>query len=276
MLTRLPFLTPFFLALRNMRTRLGRTLLTMAGIVLGVAVVLAIQVTNQSTLDSIRRMFDRAAGQAHLLVIPTSQGGEALNESLLPLVANTRGVQLAAPSLTVQTLLASEVDSWQIAFSINGIAAGNVLQLSGVDAELDPEVRLYVLTAGRMPENDRYQAVLPEKYAVEKGLQIGEDLLLLAPQGEARLEIVGLLADEGVGLLNGGVVAFAPLAVVQELYARGGELDEIAIRAETAAAEDLRALDQMKESLAERVGKHGRVIYPGARGRLVTQMLATY
>ena len=80
---RFPFLTPFFLALRNMRTRLGRTLLTLMGIVLGVAVVLAVQITNDSTLASIRRVFDRAAGQANLLVVPTNQAGEVLDESLL-------------------------------------------------------------------------------------------------------------------------------------------------------------------------------------------------
>ena len=56
------FFTPFFLAQRNMRTRWGRALLTLMGIVLGVAVVLAIQMTNQSTLDSIRQVFDQATG----------------------------------------------------------------------------------------------------------------------------------------------------------------------------------------------------------------------
>ena len=38
--------TPFFLARRNMRSRRGRTLLTLVGIILGVAVVLAVRITN--------------------------------------------------------------------------------------------------------------------------------------------------------------------------------------------------------------------------------------
>ncbi len=44
-----------FLARRNMRAHLGRTFLTLLGIILGVAVVLAIQVTNQTTLELIAR-----------------------------------------------------------------------------------------------------------------------------------------------------------------------------------------------------------------------------
>ena len=57
-----PRLTPVILALRNMRIRWMRTALTGLGIVLGVAVILAIAVTNDSTLLSIRGVFDEASG----------------------------------------------------------------------------------------------------------------------------------------------------------------------------------------------------------------------
>jgi len=276
MLSSLPFLAPFFLALRNMRTRLGRTLLTVVGIVLGVAVVLAVQVTNQSTLDSIRRVFDRAAGQANLLIVPVNQGSDVLEESLLAQIERADGVEVAAPSVKVQTLLASEAESWQIAFTINGLASGNVLDLYGVDPILDPEVRVYQLFEGRAPEPEAYEVLVSRKFAQEKGLQIGNDLVVLTPDSQARLEIVGLLAEEGVGLLNDGVVAFAPLGVIQDLYGRGGELDEIALRIDSAISADTRQIEALKDSLAGRVGRRGQVIYPAARGQLVTQMLATY
>src|SRR5512135_2710614 len=126
------FMTPFFLARRNMRSRPGRTLLTLLGIVLGVAVVLAIQVTNQSTLDSIRQVFDQATGQASLVVVPTNRGAEKLGEEQVFRSEKMPGVLAAAPSVRVQTLLASEARSWQIALSMTGIAAGNVLVLYGV------------------------------------------------------------------------------------------------------------------------------------------------
>jgi ABC-type lipoprotein release transport system permease subunit len=148
MLTALPFFAPFFLALRNMRTRLGRTLLTLAGIVLGVAVVLAIQVTNRSTLDSIRQVFDRAAGRASLLVVPASQGGEVLDQDLIDEVDRAPGVVSAAPLVQASTLLASEAGSWQIAFTINGLASGNVLQLYGIDPEIDRRCAYTCLPGG--------------------------------------------------------------------------------------------------------------------------------
>src|SRR6185436_18405698 len=70
-----PFLTPVILALRNMRVRWMRTLLTCLGIVLGVAVILAIAIANESTLKSIRDVFDEASGKANLLVLSSSADG---------------------------------------------------------------------------------------------------------------------------------------------------------------------------------------------------------
>lgn len=268
--------TPFFLAQRNMRTRWGRTLLTLLGIVLGVAVVLAIQMTNQSTLDSIRQVFDQATGQASLVVVPANRGADKLEEETLFRAEKFQGVLAAAPSVRVQTLLASEAKSWQIAFSINGIAAGNLLVLYGVDPDLDTQVRVYKLAAGRMPLSDEYEAVLPEKYATEKKLAIGDELEILTPSGRDSLEIVGLLADEGVALLNDGVVTFAPIQVVQDLFAMGSGMDEIGLRLENAISEDPAALESFKDRLNERLGRDAEVIYPAGRGQLVSQMMATY
>ena len=269
-------LTPFFLARRNLRARRGRTLLTLLGIVLGVAVVLAIQVTNQSTLDSLRQTFDRTTGQASLVVTPANPGAEKLDQETLYRVEDVQGVLTAAPSVQVQTLLASEAESWQIALSMTGIASGNVFLLYGVDPELDTQVRAYNLSAGRMPVMGEYEAVLPEEYALEKRLVLGDDLELLTPRGRARLEIVGLLSDEGVALLNDSAVAFAPVDVVQDLFQIGENLDEISLRVETAISEDPKALEALKTRLEGRVGNDAEVIYPAARGQLVSQMMATY
>ena len=109
-----PILAPFVFALRNMRQRLGRTLLTGLGISLGVAVVLAIQITNQSTLDSINEVFNKAAGEANLLVTNNSMlagTGESLPEEITARMQAVEAVEIAAPSLKAQTLLASEAES---------------------------------------------------------------------------------------------------------------------------------------------------------------------
>ncbi|MEK6574737.1 MAG: ABC transporter permease, partial [Chloroflexota bacterium] len=146
---KLPRLTPFILALRNMRARVWRTLLTCLGILLGVAVILAISITNVSTLESIRHVFDEASGRASLIVESGSADGTGFGNSVTARVRTFDGVVIAAPSVHVTTLLASDAKNWQIAFSMNGQTAGNSLQLLGVDPDIDRDVRDYGLTAGR-------------------------------------------------------------------------------------------------------------------------------
>ena len=272
----LPSLAPFFLTIRSLRARWNRTALTLLGIVLGVAVVLATQITNQTVLDSLRQVFDRATGKASLMIIPSSRDGEKLSENLLTDLMNVRSVLVAAPSIRERTLLASEAGDWQIAFAMGGVASGNMFFLYGIDPQVDPQLRVYQLTSGRLAEAKKYEVVIPAEYAREKKLALGNFLELLDPEGVVRLKIVGLLANEGVALLNNGVVGFAPLNVVQDRYGRGGEFDEIALRVDPEISEDPRLLEVLKQEIARRIGKQGDVVYPGARGQLVSQMLATY
>jgi putative ABC transport system permease protein len=276
MLGNLPLLTPLALALRNMRARWVRTALTGLGIVLGVAVVLAVAVTNESTLHSIRAVFDQAAGQASLVVLPSGGAGDGFDEAALARVSGQPGVVVAAPAVVAGTLLAREAGGWQVSLGLSGQASGNLLQLLGVDPELDPLVRRYELSAGRWLKGDAYEAVLGEAYAADRALGLGDDLVLLVPGGQERLRIVGLVRRDGAGLLNDGQVAFVPLPVAQDLFARGGRLDEISLVAPPEIANAPAALEALKARLAERLGRGYEVAYPAERGLLVTQMLSTY
>ena len=250
--------------------------MTLLGIILGVAVVLAIQITNQTTLDSLRKVFDRTTGQANLLVVPVNKNKHPLDEAVLAKVARSEGIEVAAPSLRSRTLLASDASSWQIAFNMSGIAAGNFFQLYGVEPENDAEVRVYILSSGRMPKLHKYEVAIPEQFAAEKKLQLGDELVLLVNEGTARLKIIGLLSSEGVAMLNDGAVGFTSVSVVQDLFNRGGEFDEIALSVDKTIAENPVALEKFKKELAGRLQDQAKVIYPAARGQLVSQMLATY
>jgi putative ABC transport system permease protein len=77
-------------------------------------------------------------------------------------------------------------------------------------------------------------------------------------------------------LLNDGAVGFAPIGVVQDLFGRGGEYDEISLQIEQPIAESPDALEALKEALGQRLGQDSQVAYPASRGQLISQMLATY
>lgn len=272
---RLPLPVQYMLSLRGLGTRPWRTLLTLLGVTLGVAVVLAVEVTNNSTMDSIERIFNRATGQAELLVVPFEED-ELLDGSLLTRVQRTEGIQIAAPILRLQTALLSEIEDTTTIWGAEGVTVGRSFEINGIDPNLDPQVRVYNLVEGRLPETGRYETVLPQKYAQEKKLTLGQNLEIVTLTGAEKLEIVGLLADDGAGLLNSGAVAFVPLEIVQDMFVLGDQFSEITVQVTPGIGRDVEALSELKAVLSERLGDSAEVTYPSARSDLVPRMLSSY
>jgi putative ABC transport system permease protein len=266
------------LSFRNLWTRKSRTVLTVLGIVLGVAVVLAIAITNESTLASIRRIFDEASGQANLIVTSNSAMGDPFSGSALARVSKAPGVSLVAPSVSHKTLLAAEADQWGLSFSVTGASTANDLLIFGVDAGVERKVRDYDLVTGTFLSDDRsaYAALLVQDYADDKGLKVGDDLTILVPSGVESLRIVGLIRKAGPGMQNNGAVAVVPIGAAQAIFDMGGDLSQLDILAEPPIAESPRRLEKLKADLATILGPAYQVLYPAARGSVVSRMLASY
>lgn len=266
------------LALRNLGSRPVRTLLTATGIVLGVAVVLAISITNASTLASIRRIFDESSGRSDLVVSSSSLMGDPFDAGALSRVRRLDGVRLAAPGVTGRTLLAGDAAEWGLAVSVGGTRTANDLLLFGIDPGLDQQVRDYDLVAGAFLPNqiDSYSALLVKDYAEDKGLSVGKDVTILTPGGQESLRVVGLISKAGVGLQNNGAVAVLPLATAQRLLELGSDLTQIDVLAAPNIAGSPRELEAFKARLAEELGAGYQVLYPAARGQIVARMLASY
>jgi putative ABC transport system permease protein len=266
------------LALRNLGTRKSRTALTFSGIVLGVAVVLAISITNESTLASIRHIFDEASGRANLIVTSDSVMGDPFDINALVRVRRAAGVEIAAPSVSKRTVLAQDAEDWDVAVTISGTGSTNDLLVFGVDPEVEAAVRQYDIVAGRFLSDDArgYQALLVQDYAQEKGLIVGDDLVILTDTGPEALRVVGTIKESGPGAQNNGAVAIIPIEVAQALFAMGSDLTQIDIVVSPAVAESPRLLEGLRLDLTEDLGSDYQVLYPAARGNVVSRMLAAY
>lgn len=252
--------------------------MTVAGIVLGVAVVLAVSITNHSTLASIQRVFDEGAGRAHLIVVSSSVTGTPFDGSALGRAARLEGVRRVAPTASRRTLLAADADSWGLSVSVGGTGVANDLLLFGIDPTIDREVRDYEVVAGRFLSDDRraYSAMLVQEYANDKKLKVGDDLIIVTPNGREALRIVGLIKKAGPGLQNRGAVAIVPISTVQAIFEMGSDLTQLDILAEPAVADSPARLEQLKTRLAAALGNGYQVLYPAARGKIVARMLASY
>src|SRR5690606_32092914 len=86
-----------------MRHQLGRTLLAVIAIALGLALGLSIYLLNRAAPDEISLAARSLYGLADLAVVATNEDFE---EELYPLIARTPGVSIASPQLRVEANLA--------------------------------------------------------------------------------------------------------------------------------------------------------------------------
>lgn len=263
------------LAFRSLWTRTSRTLLTLFAIILGVAVILAISITNLSTLDAITRLFTEASGKAHLVVVGQDAGECRFPEVALRRVLTVPSVKAAVPSVQAHTSLAAGGSS-TLDISFFGAVAGG-LTVYGIDPAVDTEAREYRLVEGEFLslDLDAYTIVLVKDYAEEQEIRVGDDVSIVSSEGVATLRVVGLMSMEGAGQLNRGAFGVVPLATAQTIFGCLGDLDQIDVVAAPQASSGVR-LDDLKADLQARLGQDYTVTYPAARGKRVTQMLDGY
>ena len=113
------------------RKHILRTFLTIAGIVLGVAVFVGMHTANQSVLFAFNRTVDRIAGKTELQV---TAGETGFDEEILERVQSASSVRVAVP------IIEAVVDSQ--------IAGEGSLLILGVDMTGDRSLRDYDLESG--------------------------------------------------------------------------------------------------------------------------------
>lgn len=262
------------LTLRSFKLRPLRIVLSTFGIILGVAGMLSIQLTNQTALQSITRLFESTSGRSNLVITSTASG-EGMPEQLLRIVAAYPRIRQAAPVLQAQTVLADGGSEGPLALSFFGANNGGLL-LYGIDPLIDGQVREYRLTEGRFlsQEATGREVVLVENYAEEEEIKVGERLRILTPNGVEVLRVVGLIAREGAGQMNNGAFGVVPLKTLQELFNRPNKLDQIDLVVEERTSQS--SIESLRQGLQNRLGKEVSVIYPAGQGQRMAQMLGNY
>jgi len=262
------------ITIRSLSTRRMRSILTLFGIVIGVACIFAINFTNENAYRSITSLFEGTAGRVSLEIRSSANVG-GVPQTLLDEVASNSGVELAAGYLKLPAALPGE-DQEQIDLNFFGTGAGGLI-LHGIDPLLDTQLRDYRITEGRFIAEDakKPEVVLVESFASENNLTVGQTVAILTAFGSSDLKVVGLMAGEGAGLTNLGKFGVITLEVAQELAKRPDELDQIDLVASNTNA-DSEALQQLRNQLAEQLGQEYTVVFPASQGDRMAKMLSGY
>ncbi len=264
------------MAWRSLAARPLRTAPTVFGVVLGVAVILAINTTNVSTLHAITTVFTQASGKAHLVINASDANAQGFSADALNRVERLPGVGTLVPVLRGQAILADEANPTQVNLSFFGAVAGGLV-LYGVDPTLDQRARDYKILSGEFlsAKRNAYDIVLVKNYADEKDIELGNEISVATPAGTTRLKVVGLMDKDGPGQINNGAFGVIPLETAEDIFLRAGDLDQVDVVAQPEAASGS-ALAGLKARLQARLGAKYSVTYPAAQGERVSQMLSGY
>ena len=217
------------IALRQLKTRRLRSLLTAFGIVLGVGMVFGVLLL----VGTIRHTFDElitsAWGKTDVVVVPKNAG--VIPQRTLSRVRAVPGVKSAGPMVGG---VFTRLDS-------NGKALKGA-QARMLVAGYEPSAPAYDFryVAGRAVSSGP-EIVVEKNWAHDKGIGLGDQIAVATPTGRARLRVVGVFQFSSGLSLGGQGLAGMPIDEARLLTGTPQGYHQIAIQAEDRSqVEDLR------------------------------------
>jgi putative ABC transport system permease protein len=244
------------------RRHVLRTALTIAGIVLGVAVFVGMHTANQSVLFAFSHTVDRIAGKTELQV---TAGEPGFDEDVLEKVQSAPTVRVAVPVIeaVVDSKLAGQ---------------GNLLIL-GIDMTGDRSLRDYDLDSGddavvddplvflAQPDS----IILSREFADRNRISVGGRVTLGTVEGDRRFAVRGIMKSTGLTSAFGGNLAIMDIYAAQKMFGRGRKFDRIDL-----AVKPGRTLVEAEREIGAIIGPGFQVEPPSGRGQQFERMLAAY
>ncbi len=255
-----------FILRRLLHERLW-SVLAVLGVALGIAVVVAIQLANESSVRGFQEAIDTISGKTSLEI---TGPGTGIEESRLTELGWLSKFGQVTPVVEGTALLSPRpgVEEW--------------VEVLGIDILRDRPFRDYRLLEfaeqQREPRAqdflnlllDSHAVVLTEKFAGRHHITVGQSLTITLGDKAESFRVTGLLKDEGPAKTLDGNFALMDIAAAQLWFGRLGRIDRLEIwlsRADTETAQ---------QTIAQRLPKGLEVARPSRRGRQVEKMLQAF
>jgi putative ABC transport system permease protein len=243
------------------RKHILRTLLTVGGIVIGVAVFVAMHVANQSVLFAFHSTIDRIAGKTDLQV---TAGEAGFDEQALETAQDTPGVRVAVP------VIEAVVET--------GLADVGQLLILGVDMTGDRSLRDYDFQDDEGVIDDPLvflaqpdSIVVTREFAERTKLEVNSRVELGTTLGPRPFTVRGIMKSSGLSSAFGGNLAIMDVYAAQLMFGRGRTFDrvDVGITSDTT-------VEQARDALRARLGPGFQIDPPASRGRQFEAMTAAY
>jgi putative ABC transport system permease protein len=279
----------------------ARTATTVAGIALGVAVVIAIQLTNASSVRGFETALSTVAGRTSIEIV----GAAGVPESLLADLGWLRELGTAAPIIEGEMAIVSEAvlaaraaERTPAGIPVRPVRRSEAVKVLGVDILRDLTLRDYAVaerqarvggagvfaTDGVTPQQfleiltSPRSIVITEKLARRRGYGLGDEIQLMAGDRVSTLVIRALLADTGPARVMDGSFVLMDIAAAQLAFDRLGRIDRLDLQLQTpdGSAPDTAAIDRALSAVNARLPPGLTADRPARRGQQVERMLAAF
>ncbi len=243
--------------------RAGRSLfaLTVFGVALGVAAVLAIQIINRSSLAAFEGSMQAISGDADLTLLGRTP---ALADSLVPIVLGRPGVTAVLPLVRLPAAVAGKTR----------VARTEALFLDIVGVDFFTPIRVpWEGDPGNLAQalGQRGWAAFTPSLAQTQGWRLGDSVRVWVGSREVEL-IVGALVDfQSLSPLASPKLVVTDIAQAQDLLGRPGFVHQIDVVLTDDANRDAVAAD-----LAQRLGDGVRVVTPEQRSSQTAGLLEAF
>lgn len=250
-------------SLPRLREHRLRTSLSVFGVALGVAMLVAVIIVNGSVVRGVTATVQDLAGKTDLQV---SAGSGGFAETLLERVKASPGVLRAVPSVQQRVTVR------------DARAPGERLLVLGVDMLSEDDAYFRDYDSGEVEEirkdslaflNSTGNVLLSRSFATRFGYKVRDTIALVTSQGVQDFTIWGLVSERGVGRAFGGAVGVMDYQAMQSAFARGRNVDRIEIAIDPAFE-----LSAVELALRERLGPGFVVERPANKGERVGRMLS--
>jgi putative ABC transport system permease protein len=253
----LSLLKPFII--RDLSRNWIRTVLTISGIALGVAVMLAINLANNTALSRFRESIDIVAGKSNLQV--HSRVGLHMDETVIT------DLKWLWDSHTQFSPLIDEL-------AVFPGKTAEMVQVLGIDMFGKQSFRPFNLSgnnsAGEFEIFKIGRVYVGEKFAARHNLKLGDNFQLLINDRQRDLKVAGVLTFEGIGKAFGGNLLVTDVSTAQELFDMPGRITRLDI----IAPDD--AVNVVRDELAEKLPPALVVERPERRGEQVEKMISAF
>lgn len=279
--------------LRHLWQQRVRTLTTVLGIALGIAVVVAIQLANAASISGFQTAIETVSGRTSVEIVSSGAG---LDETRLPDLLWLREYGVLSPVIEGDMALVTGASP---ASAAGGRPRTEAVRVLGVDVLRDLPFRDYRLFEFQRPGEGRVapqagrgepaagealtaaeflgiltdgrSIVVAARLAARQGLALGSEVRLMAGDRVDTFVVRGLLKDEGPARVLDGNFVLMDIATAQAAFDRFGRIDRLDVLLPDGS--DAGAAIQ---AMTPRLPAGLAAQRPARRGEQVERMLASF